>query len=162
QSDIFRKERGGEGPGSVTEWGLNPKYLPPNKGDICVSPLASKKGGQSSVRKGGQSSVRKGGHVPQVKCPYNKYKEKEESAAAASAVASPPPPLLTEEDLAAAARFRVAFKERHGRELLGGNVTERLQEPKPGQGSNLILGNCKTDDERLAFAHENGFPNATL
>jgi len=95
ETDIFTIERGGKGPGSVTCWGLNPKYLPDKKGDACTSPLDSKKGGHSFVQKGGHSFVQKGGHASKVKRPHNINKEKE-SAAAASAVALPPPPLLPE------------------------------------------------------------------
>jgi hypothetical protein len=87
ENDIFPIEQGGKGPGSVTCYRLNPKYLPDIKGDTCKTPLHFKKGGHSSVRKGG--------HASKVKCPHNINKQKE-SAAAASAMALPPPPLLPE------------------------------------------------------------------
>jgi hypothetical protein len=120
ESDIFPIEQGGKGPGSVTCYGLNPKYLPDIKADTCKTPLHSKKGGHSSVRKGGHSLVQKGGHAPKVKCPHNINKQKE-SAAAASAVAAPPPPLLSEPELdhGAIAKFQADFERSRGRKLLG-------------------------------------------
>ena len=120
ESDIFPIEQGGKGPGSVTSYGLNPKYLPDIKGDTCKTPLHSKKGGHSSVRKGGHSLVQKGGHASKVKCPHNINKQKE-SAAAASAVAPPPPPLLPEPELdhGAIAKFQADYERSRGRKLLG-------------------------------------------
>ncbi len=120
ESDIFPIEQGGKGPGSVTCYGLNPKYLPDVKGDTCKTPLHSEKGGHSSVRKGGHSLVQKGGHAPKVKCPHNSNKQKE-SAAAASALAAPTPPLLPEPNPADIAKFQAEFERVKGRPLLGAN-----------------------------------------
>ena len=112
ESDIFPIEQGGKGPGSVTCYGLNPKYLADLKGDTCKSPLHSKKGGHSSVRKGG--------HAPKVKCTYNINKEKE-GAAAASAAPVPPPPRRSEPepDRVAIAKFQADFERSRRRKLLG-------------------------------------------
>ena len=122
ENDIFPIKQGGKGPGSVTEWRLNPKYLPGKKGDICASPIALNKGGHSSVRKGGQSFVGKGGHTREGKRPHNINKQKE-NAAAASAVFGSPPPLRSEPDLdhGAIAKFQADFERSRGRKLLGAN-----------------------------------------
>jgi hypothetical protein len=121
ESDIFPIEQGGKGPGSVTCYGLNPKYLPDIKGDTCKTPLHSKKGGHSSVRKGGHSLVQKGGHAPKVKCPHNINKQKESAAAASALAGPPPPPLLSEPELdhGAIAKFQADFERSRGRKLLG-------------------------------------------
>jgi hypothetical protein len=112
ENDIFPIEQGGKGPGSVTCYTLNPKYLPEIKGDTCKTPLDSKKGGHSFVQKGG--------HRPKGKCTHNINKQRE-SAAAASAVAPPPPPLLPEPNPADIAKFQAEFLRVKGRALLGAN-----------------------------------------
>ena len=60
ESDIFPIEQGGKGPGSVTCYGLNPKYLPDIKADTCKTPYIQKKGDIAPSEKGDTALSKKG------------------------------------------------------------------------------------------------------
>jgi hypothetical protein len=119
--DIFILEKGG-GRGRATVFGLSSRYVGSDSEKVTANghSFGKTKGDQARARNSDKACARKGDRPPRQNVPQSN-KTKRKQAAAASAVAEPPPPLLTEEDLAAVARLRAAFKERHGREL-GANI----------------------------------------
>jgi hypothetical protein len=64
ESDIFPIEQGGKGPGSVTCYGLNPKYLADLKGTHASPPYIRKKGDIALSEKGDIARSEKGDTLP--------------------------------------------------------------------------------------------------